>query len=442
MKKVCFRAFLATGLLVVLAGCGNKTPESTEAAARFQAQHSVQCSLEYALTFHTQNAQGEEGTLDESFLADADVDLTQNSCHLTGTITHTDGSDDENTSPLSVEVYSSAQHSYYQYGNTYYSEPAENAYLSLLLAPLSLHLESGYTASDVTELIYGSECAVFTGTEIADDSPQRLIWDKKPQTLSLDGCLIDVTLLVNQATSLPAEVRLNYANLDELEIDFTGEDGTVYTLERLEYTVTYRSYGTEVDVSIPEEFRQAAEAGSLETPAESTAEQTEPTPDGIYELCAADDEVFWRVSTPEQMRLKAYTQSSVTFDYYYNEADLEEITYHIESDASSNAMTDYAQTLAKQYKAMDGVSKVSDGGVRSTTLNDALVKYIVLSLHYAQDGTDYQVSHIVSWTEADDGQTCIVVEITEYNGTDDNKMIDPMTELEYAYLAVSSANQP
>lgn len=435
MRKVFFRSFLAVGLAATLVSCGDHTPDSANAAARFQEQRSVQCALEYTLTLRSQTPQGEEGSLTEALQADADIDLTQNSCHLTGTLTHSDDA----ASQLPVEAYSTAQNAYYRYGDTYYSEAEANTYLSLLLAPLALHLESGYTASDVTELIYGSECTVFTGTEIADDAPQRLIWDGTPQALSLDGCLIDVTLLVSQSTSLPAEVRLSYANLDDLEISFTTDDETVYTLEQLDYTITYRSYGAEVDTAVPEEFQRRAEAGTLGT--QAGTEYTEPTADGTYELHTANDKSLWRICTPDFMELETYTQNEVNFQYYYDSADLEELTYRIEENTASEDMTAFAQTLAKQYKAMDGVSKVKDGGVQSATVNDLLVKYIVLSLRYAQDGTDYQVVRIVSWTEAPDSQDCLVVEITEYNGNENGEMIEPADELEAAYACVTFIEQ-
>ena len=100
-------------------------------------------------------------------------------------------------------------------------------------------------------------------------------------------------------------------------------------------------------------------------------------------------------------------------------------------------MIAYAQSLAGQFKETEGVSDVSDDGIRSTTINDTLVKYIAVSFDYTQDGERYQVVNITSWTKAPDAQGFLLVEISEYNADTDAEMIDAKDELDYAYRTVN-----
>ena len=86
---------------------------------------------------------------------------------------------------------------------------------------------------------------------------------------------------------------------------------------------------------------------------------------------------------------------------------------------------------------MNGVSAVSDDGIRSTTIDDTLVKYIAVSFDYTQDGESYQVVSITSWTKTPDAQGFLLVEISEYNADTDAEMIDAKDELDYAYRTVN-----
>ena len=298
-----------------------------------------------------------------------------------------------------------------------------------MLAPLALNFVSD-TDSDFTELFYGSECTVFTGTEIADDSAPRLICGiTAGGAVSLDGCLVDIQLCINNATSLPACVRLSYTNLEEMDIRFTDEDVSVYKPSAFTYTITYQGYGTEVSTAVPEEFRQAAEHGTDSEPTSAVMEQ-----DGSYLLCAADGNAVYKIGVPEYMTPEEADSQNVSFTYYYSENDLERIKYQLLEERAESEMIAYAQSLAGQFKETDGVS---DDGIRSTTIDDTLVKYIAVSFDYTQGDENYQVVSITSWTKAPDAQGFLLVEISEYNADTDAEMIDAKDELDYAYRTVN-----
>ena len=423
-------AALSISLLLSLCACASKSSVGpAEAVSRFQQQSSISCTIESELVLDYSNADGAESTLTETLTADGVVNMGNRDCHLSGTLTHSSGSGE--TVLSEAESYGGTFGAYYRLDDRYYTSEEENAYLSLMLAPLALHPDS-YTASDVTELFYGSECTVFTGTEIADDSAPRLIFGAlETGDVSLDGCLVDIQLCVNNATSLPACVRLSYTNLEELDVSFTAEDGTVYKPTALNYTITYQGYGAEVSTAVPEEFRQAVERNTADAPAPAVTDQN-----GSYLLCAADGSAVYNIDTPEYMSPEEADSQNVSFTYYYSENDLERIKYRLLEDRTAAEMTAYAQSLAGQFKEMDGVSDVSDDGIRSTTINDALVKYIAVSFDYTQDGEHYQVVSITSWVKAPDEHGFLLVEISEYNADNSAEMIGIKDELEYAYRVV------
>ena len=424
-------AALSISLLLSLCACAPKpSVDPAEAVSRFQQQNSVSCTVESELVLNRSDTDDTEGVFTEALDAEGAVNMESRDCHLSGVLTHSFDSGERILSD--VESYGGAFGAYYRLDDSYYTSEEENTYLSLMLAPLALHLE-GYTASDVTELFYGSECTVFTGTEIADDSAPRLICGiAAGGSVSLDGCLVDIQLCINNATSLPACVRLSYTNLEEMDVSFTGEDGTVYKPTALTYTITYQGYGTEVSTDVPEEFRQMAERSTGSEPASAVMEQ-----DGSYLLCAADGSAVYKIGVPEYMTPEKADSQNVSFTYYYSETDLERIKYQLLEKRAESEMIAYAQSLAGQFKETDGVSDVSDDGIRSTTINDTLVKYIAVSFDYTQDGECYQVVNITSWTKAPDAQGFLLVEISEYNADTDAEMIDAKDELDYAYRTVN-----
>ena len=152
---------LSISLLLSLCACAPKpSVDPAETVSRFQQQNSVSCTIESELTLNRSDTDDTENTFTEALDAEGAVNMETRDCHLSGVLTH---SFDSGECVLSdVESYGGAFGAYYRLDDSYYASEEENVYLSLMLAPLALHLER-YTASDVTELFYGSECTVEYG---------------------------------------------------------------------------------------------------------------------------------------------------------------------------------------------------------------------------------------------------------------------------------------
>ena len=280
--------------------------------------------------------------------------------------------------------------------------------------------------------------------------------DGEAYTCLEHSCLVEVSLLIYQDTGLPACVRLDYSNLSELEITFSDVQGNQFTLTSLSYQVCYETYGAQVAVEVPEDFRQQALTGSLgladsfsgvtdggepeqdASNAASPPQQDSDTSELGDPYTLTDDTGTYRyeIATPEFMALDQQSDSSVSFYYYYGPEDLELISYTLCQGYTQEDELAYAQSLPDFYRGLEGVSDVSFDGIQSVTLEGWEVWYSTVQLTLEQDGETYEVLDLYSWMEAPNGQDCLEVCITEYNGSGDGEMIDPEAELEYAYGAV------
>ena len=147
-------AALSISLLLSLCACAPKpSVDPAEAVSRFQQQNSVSCTVESELTLNRSDTDDTEGVFTEALDAEGVVNMESRDCYLSGVLTHSFDSGERVLSD--VESYGGAFGAYYRLDDSYYASEEENACLSLMLAPLALHLE-GYAASDVTELFYGS----------------------------------------------------------------------------------------------------------------------------------------------------------------------------------------------------------------------------------------------------------------------------------------------
>lgn len=443
-------------LLLTLCGCGaTQSALLGDATTSFAGQHAVVCSISYAASFDAV-IDGEAYTgLEHSCLVEAQVDLDARNCYILGQMTA--GQQDGTSSVSQLECYGDSAGSYYRYGDLYGASQEENPFLSMALLPLSLHLDQGYTPQAATEILFGAPCTEYTGTEIADGSTQRLLLGPDTASeFSLEGCLVEVSLLIYQDTGLPACVRLDYSNLSELEITFSDRQGNQFTLTSLSYQVCYETYGAQVAVEVPEDFRQQAMAGSLglADSFDGVTDGGEPEPDASdttsppqqdsdpselgdpYTLTDDAGTYRYEIATPEFMALDQQSDSSVSFYYYYGPEDLELISYTLCQGYTQEDELAYAQSLPDFYRGLEGVSDVSFDGIQSVTLEGWEVWYSTVQLTLEQDGETYEVLDLYSWMEAPGGQDCLEVCITEYNGSGDGEMIDPEAELEYAYGAV------
>ena len=456
-KLLCFA--LSGSLLFSLCGCGETSTEAlSQVPLDFSAQSSVHCTIQYTAGFDAVIDGVEYPDLEHSCVAEAQVDLTSGDCWILGNSTARIGDSIETTTE--IESYGDSAGSYYRFGSLYGSTQEPNAFLALARLPLSLHLEENYASQSATEILYGSTCTVYTGTEITDNSPQVLLFGPSRENgFSLDGCVVDVSLFVYQDTDLPAAVRLDYSNLEELDLTFSDQQGNNFTLTSLNYQVLYENYGTQVSTSLPEDFRQAASQGTLGlsdlfdgVTAEATQPESAPEPEetapvqppeteDTYTIANSANTYSYQIGTPEYMALEEQGDSYVSFYYYYSETDLERITYTLTEDFTQEDEEAYAQSLAEFYRQTEGISDVTSEGLHSTTIGSYQVWYNTIYLTMEQDGQSYEVIDLYSWMVAPNGQDCLEVCITEFNGSGDGTLIDPKQELEYAYGAIQSDNQ-
>lgn len=455
-RRVCrfLCSVLFVWLMLVLCGCdATGTALLSDLASSFENQSSVLCSISYSASFDAVINSKEYAGLEHSCLAEAQVDLKTGDCYISGEMT---ARQQDGSSAISeLESYGDSAGSYYRYGDLYGASQDANPFLSMVQLPLALHLDQGYTAQAATEILFGAPCTEYTGTEIADGSTQRLLLGPDlASDFSLEGCLVDVSLLIYQDTGLPACVRLNYSNLSELNVTFSDDQDNQFTLTSLSYQVCYESYGAQVSTQVPEDFRQQALAGSLAL-ADSFGAVTEATePDDResssptqqeseaseaqdhYTLSDGASTYRYEISTPEFMALDQQSDNSVGFYYYYSPDDFELISYTLCQGYTQEDELAYAQSLPDFYRELEGVSDVSFKGIQSVTLDSQQVWYSTVQLTLVQDGVTYEVLDLYSWMEAPNGQDCLEVCITEYNASGDGAMIDPEEELEYAYGAV------
>lgn len=441
-------------LLLPLCGCdATGAALLSDLASSFEGQSSALCSISYSASFDAVINSKEYTGLEHSCLAEAQVDLKTGDCYISGEMTaqQQDGS----SAVSELESYGDSTGNYYRYGDLYGASQDANPFLSMVQLPLALHLDQGYTAQSATEILYGAPCTEYTGTEIADGSTQRLLLGPGSASgFSLEGCLVEVSLLLYQDTGLPACIRLNYSNLSELNITFSDDQDNQFTLTSLSYQVCYERYGAQVSAQVPEDFRQQALSGSLaltdsfravtEETQSDAEEASSPTRQESEASEAQDHYILsdgagtyrYEISTPEFMALDQQSDNSVSFYYYYGPDDFELISYTLCQGYTQEDELTYAQSLPDFYRGLDGVSDVRFDGIQSVTLDGQQVWYSTVQLTLEQDGETYEVMDLYSWIEAPKGQDCLEVCITEYNGSGDGAMIDPEEELEYAYSAV------
>lgn len=452
--------FLSGAILLGLCGCGVGS-DPYQVVRAYQSQRTVSCTIQYSICFDATIAGIAVENLEQNFAADAQVDLTTGQAHLLGDMnTLVDG---ESVGETEVESYASPEDAdtpaYYRYGTTYFADEADNAYLTIINAPMTLNLGL-YEKSAHSEILNGSVCDIYTGREIADAANQTFVSSLVEGDISLLGCIIDVTLRVYQGTSLPAQMEISYSNLDEMDISFSDAQGNSYTLKNLSYKVLYGSYGTEVSVEVPEGFKEAALNGKTASESvisDDSAELSNSSADidsvlgrevtgytgdrdadftDSFFIFNEDSSYFYAVDTPEFMEFDEQEQDYVSFYYYYAENDFELISYCLYSDFTAQDEITYAESLADYYGASEGISNVSESGVQSITIGAYDVQYNIVYYTLTVNGEDYDTVDIYSWVQAPNGVDCLEVTITEYNASGDGVFVDAVEELQYAYAAI------
>lgn len=446
---------LAAALALSLCGCGAPSTTPDTVAQNFSGQSSVTCSIHYTMEMDAVIGGTTYNGLVQEFSANADVDLALRACHLSGAMTTTLNGEISTTDVESYGTYddSGAPVSYYRYDNSYLMEERENSFYSILTAPSVLVL-SEYEKSDSTEILFGRECDIYTGTELGDDSIQPFISGLTETQLSLNGYTMDVTVRVYHENNLPADFELTYTNLEDMDIQFTDDGGNSYTITALSYEVIYQSYGAAVEITPPAEWAEYAQEDQAvpdilpdedqhedpdlsEPPAEAApAEDASAT----YQIYNDDRSYYYEIATPQYMALDEQESDCVSFYYPYGDDDFEIISYTVYNDYTSDEEAEYAASLDELYAEMDGISNVSSSGLQSMTVLDGSleVNFVILYMTWDDAGDSYEVIRVYSWIPIPEsnGEDCLDVVITEYNGSGDGQFIDAGNELEYAYQAI------
>lgn len=450
-------ACLLAGLLLCIPGCGASS-DPAQVAEAYAAQRSVSCTVRYQVTLDAVIDGVRFKDLEQELTADAQVDLVSEETYLRGEVnTFFDG---KTAGSSQVEVYvlpeDGEAEAFYRYGAAYYADSDGDCLLTLINLPRALKLSSGYQQQEGLELLFGAECDVYTGRKTAGEDRQSFLIGQTRAEFSLKGCLMDVTLRAYKDTSLPAQLEINYPNLDEMEVTFTDSQGNTYTITELCFEVVYNGYGTGADVALPENFRQAALSGETgENPVQpvnpgsgatlgeilgGTVTNFTGDPDadfsGSYFLFNDDSSYFYVVNTPEFMALDQQERNQVSFYYFYADNDFELITYCLYSDYDGDEEADYAEKLPSIYREQAGISGVSAGGIQSVTIGDYQIKYNLIHFTLEAEGEVYKAVDLYSWVEAPGGSGCLEVGISEYNASGDGVFFDPAEELQYAYGAI------
>ena len=435
MKQFPRICALAVAGGVLLTGCGSRSARSlADVTQALESQQSVICTVKYTLTIDALLDGTDYENVMQTFTAEVETDLQSGDCHLIGELATQ--LDEQEVQHYDVEAYGEQDCAYYRYNDFYYTEDGANTFLQLVNLPSSMADNGSFQRQDATELVYGSECDVFSGTGLTDDTEQAFYSFLDRQPIDLSGCAVDATLRAYRDTGLPANLTLEYNDLADLNIQIDDQNGNSYRLNTLRYEITYHNYGTEVDTVLPDDFREAALAGLPEDGGQIEPDELE----GTYRVYNDTKDYFISIGTPEYMRYDSQSDSMLSFYYNYADNDTETIDYTLYNDYSIDKQEESAELTLEAYRKADMLSKVSADPVRTITIGAYKVYYRVYQMALTDETGTYKVKQIYSWMDADgSGADTLAVEITEYNGAEDPTFIDTETELEYAYGVVYGA---
>ncbi len=426
---------LFTVFSILLSSCSsNHADQSLFAVAQaLERQSSVFCTVEYTLGLSATINGTSYDEITQKFSAEIQTDLLSKNCHATGTLSTILNS--QEAQRYDMEAYSDTTGTYYRYNDFYYHDTDTNTLLNFALLPGSMAENGSFQRRESTELIYGSECDVYYGSGLTDDSIQTFYSFLSRQTLPLSGCAATATLRAYRETELPATLSIQYNDLESLSIQIKDEPGNQYTVKSLEYEITYHNYGTAVDVTMPDDFRSAALDGLPDSEASTSIE--EDTDTGTYRIYNDTNTYYVEVSAPQYMLRDESSTDELSFYYNYSDNDTEIICYRIANNYSIEHQEEYSNLLLDTYRDTDGLSKISASDIKSVSVGSYKVNYRTYSMTMEDTSGTFYIMQIYSWTTSDiDAADSLEVEITEYNGDENASLIDAETELEYAYAAI------
>ena len=420
--------------VILLTGCGKQQELSlTDVVQALERQTTVSCTVKYTLTMDAQLDGVNYEDILQVFTAEVQTDLQTGNSHVIGELATQLG--EQEVQHYNIEAYGGADCTYYRYNDFYYTEYGTDAFLKLVELPSSMESNGSFQRQAATDLVYGAECSVFDGTGLTDNSAQAFYCFLARQPIDLSGCAVSATLRAYRNTGLPADLKLEYNDLADLNISVNDQNGNSYCLNTLSYEMTYHNYGVEVATAVPDDFRNAALAGLPQ----DTERVVPDTQEGTYCLYNDTKDYFVSVGTPEYMRLDEDGTSDEMLSFYYNyaEDDVELINYTIYNDFSLEQQAESSDLVLDGYRKTDTLENVRAGDVQSMMIGSYKVYYRVYQMDMIDETGTYKIKQIDSWmavtgTDAD----TLAVEITEYNGSETPTFIDTETELEYAYGVV------
>lgn len=367
------------------------------------------------------------------------MDLNSNFFHLEGTIDKS--LDTLDLGVTDVESFYDPEHnqSYSRFGSQY-STTGENSGLGTLVRlPPELRLDENYIQNEESELIHGSICDIYVGTERSGPVEVPLYVFGTHTSFSLDDTPIQVRLAVDQTTSLPVQMNLTYLPEDDC-CSFTLPDGTEYILSELTFEATYLHYGQPIDTTIPEGFRDLA---LMPEDAPSATSSTHTDTD----ISEQKDVYFiqsptcgYQISTPEYMAPETISDSGASFYYFYSEEDFEIIEYNLWEDFSPQDAAAYTEALPQLLRQSGGYGDLTSSKVNTLTVDGKEVQYRTIRFQTADNDLLYDGILVYSWCIAPNGTDVLEVVIWEYNGSDQPTMIQPEEELCFAYHYATPAS--
>lgn len=433
--------FLCSSCCLPLSGCGKQSAQQ-RIASHFSAQETVSCDIQSNIVFSSQSADSAESQLSCKISATAQSHLISNFFHLDGTIEKTLDTLDLGTTEIESFYDPQYDQSYSRFGSKYSVTGASSGLGSLVKLPSELQLDQNYTLQTESELINGSICDVYVGTELSEHVDIPVYAFGSHASFSLGDIPIQVRLATVQGTSLPAQMSLTYSP-EGRNCSFTLPDGTEYTLSELTFEVTYHHYGQPIDTAVPDGFREQAlaseHASSAETPKQP--ETAPPQSKDFYYIETPNRSCRYQIFTPEYMAPEAISDSSASFYYFYSETDFEIIEYNLWEDFSPQDAAAYIEALPQLLRQSDAYGNLTASKVNTIAIDDREVQYRTIHFQTVDNDLLYDGILVYSWCLAPNEKDVLEVVLWEYNGSDNSSMIQPEEELCFAYHYAKPANE-
>lgn len=420
---------LLISLSFLLFGCQRSSPEQ-RLISQFSAQETVSCTIQSRLVFSSISADADESQHTFDMSATADTQLNSQFFHMEGTLNQTQGSLD--LGPTEVESFYDPEYkeSYSRFGTHYSLTGADTGLGTLVRMPLSLHLDQNYALQEESELVYGSVCDVYVGSELSAGPDIPVYIQGNHASFSLADIPMQVRLATDPNTFLPVKLTLTYLPDGSDKGSFALPNGTKYTLQELSFEVIYQHYGQPIDTSVPDAFRQLARSPAQPAPAEP---DTPPEPKDAYLIETPNQSCRYQISAPEYMAPETVTDSSASFYYFYSEEDFEIIEYNLWEDFSPQDAAAYTDALPQLLRETGTYGDLSSSKVNTMLLDDRQIQYRVIRFQTAENDLLYDGMLVYSWCSAPNGSDVLEVVLWEYNATGDRSFIRPEEELCFAY---------